>query len=116
MEPIAVIGMGCRFPGPEGSPIRTPEAFWELLRSGEDILREIPADRWPINDHYDPDPNAPGKMYTSKGYFVDHVDQFEHAFFNLAPREAASLDPQQRLVLEVSWETCLLYTSDAADE
>ncbi len=100
IEPIAIIGMGCRFPG-----AATPEQFWQLLRAGADIAREIPADRWDIDAYYDPDPNAPGKMYVRKGYFLADVAQFDPHFFNLAPREAIALDPQQRLVLEVSWET-----------
>ena len=98
-EPIAIIGMGCRFPG-----AANPAQFWQLLRSGADIAREIPPTRWDINAYYDPDPNAAGKMYVRRGYFLDDIDQFDPQFFNLSPREAAALDPQQRLVLEVSWE------------
>lgn len=100
IEPIAIIGMGCRFPG-----AANPAQFWQLLRSGADIAKEIPSARWAIDDYYDPDPNALGKMYVRKGYFLDDVDQFDPHFFNLAPREAAAVDPQQRLLLEVSWET-----------
>lgn len=99
-EPIAIIGMGCRFPG-----AANPAQFWQLLRSGVDIAREIPPTRWDVDAYYDPNPNAPGKVYVRKGYFLDDVDQFDPQFFHLAPREAAALDPQQRLVLEVSWET-----------
>lgn len=99
-EPIAVIGMGCRFPG-----ANSPEEFWQLLSSGEDIAREIPPERWDIDAYYDSDSNAPGKMYVRKGYFLDEVDQFDPHFFNLAPREAVALDPQQRLAMEVSWQT-----------
>lgn len=99
-EPIAIVGMGCRFPGAD-----TPEAFWQLLYSGRDVAREIPADRWDIDAYYDPDRNAPGKMYVRKGHFLDKVDQFDPAFFEIAPKEAVALDPQQRLVLEVSWQT-----------
>lgn len=99
-EPIAIIGMGCRFPG-----AANPEQFWQLLRSGVDIIREIPHSRWDIDAYYDPDPNVSGKIYVRKGYFLDDVDQFDPQFFNLTPREAIALDPQQRLVLEVSWET-----------
>ena len=104
VEPIAIIGMGCRFPGQKDKPTDSPQAFWELLRTGQDVAREIPPTRWDIDAYYDPDPDAPGKMYVRQGYFLDDVDQFDPTFFNLAPREAASLDPQQRLVLEVSWE------------
>ncbi len=100
IEPIAIIGMGCRFPGAEN-----PEQFWQLLRSGANIAREIPSERWNIDAYYDPEPNIPGKMYVRKGYFLNAVDQFDPQFFNLAPREAIALDPQQRLLLEVSWET-----------
>ena len=98
-EPIAIIGMGCRFPG-----AKNPAAFWELLRNGQDAIGEVPADRWDIEAYYDPDPQAPGKMYTRYGGFLDRIDQFDAAFWGISPREAAKLDPQQRLLLEVSWE------------
>ncbi len=100
-EPIAIIGMGCRYPG----GVRTPEEFWHLLSSGEDILRDIPDDRWDFDAHFDPEITVPGKMYVRKGYYLDDIDQFDPQFFGLSPREAESLDPQQRLVMEVSWET-----------
>jgi acyl transferase domain-containing protein/acyl carrier protein/phospholipid N-methyltransferase len=99
-EAIAVIGMGCRFPG--GG--EDPEAFWELLRRGTDTIAEVPRDRWNIDAYYDPDPEIPGKMYTPYGGFLKQVNTFDPQFFGISPREAASLDPQQRLVLEVSWE------------
>jgi acyl transferase domain-containing protein/SAM-dependent methyltransferase/acyl carrier protein len=99
-EPIAVIGMGCRFPG--GAD--TPEAFWQLLRNGGNAVREVPADRWDVSGYFDPDPEAPGKIYTRFGGFLDQVDKFDSQFFGISPREALSLDPQQRLVLEVGWE------------
>lgn len=99
-EPIAIIGMGCRFPGGANDP----ERFWELLRDGRDAIGEVPPDRWNVEDYYDPDPDAPGKMYTSSGGFLRSVDTFDARFFDIAPREAASLDPQQRMILEVSWE------------
>src|SRR3954454_12376086 len=99
-EPIAVIGVGCRFPG---GP-RTPEDFWRLLRGGGDGISVVPPDRWDVDAYYDPDPDRPGKMYTRWGGFLDEVDQFDPLFFGIAPREAVSLDPQQRLLLEVSWE------------
>ena len=98
-EPIAVIGMGCRFPGGEN-----PGAFWRLLRAGGDAVREVPADRWNIDDYYDPDPAAPGKMNTRWGGSRDRVDEFDADFFGISPREASHVDPQQRLLLEVAWE------------
>lgn len=99
-DPIAVIGIGCRFPGGANSP----EAFWQLLQDGVDTVREVPPDRWPIDDYFDDDPAAPGKMSTRWGAFLDNVDQFDAPFFGISPREAARMDPQQRLLLEVSWE------------
>ncbi|MEH1901398.1 MAG: beta-ketoacyl synthase N-terminal-like domain-containing protein [Nostoc sp.] len=99
-EAIAVVGMGCKFPGGANSP----EAFWELLHNGVDAIREVPGDRWKIEDYYDPNPNIPGKMYTRSAGFVDDVDLFDPLFFGISPREAVSMDPQQRLLLEVCWQ------------
>jgi len=99
--PIAIVGMGCRFPG----QVDTPEAFWELLASGRDVLDDIPASRWDVDAYYDPAVPAPGKMYVRQGHYLDDIDQFDPHFFGLSPREAQSLDPQQRLILEVTWET-----------
>jgi acyl transferase domain-containing protein/SAM-dependent methyltransferase/NAD(P)-dependent dehydrogenase (short-subunit alcohol dehydrogenase family)/acyl carrier protein len=99
-EPIAIIGMACRFPG--GAD--TPEAFWRLLREGTDAIREIPADRWDFEALYDPDPDAPGKMSTRWAGLLDRVDLFDAPFFGISPREAAGMDPQQRLLLELAWE------------
>jgi microcystin synthetase protein McyG len=98
-EPIAIIGIGCRFAG-----ARNPEAFWELLKQGIDAITDVPAGRWDIDSLYDADPAAPGKMYCRQGGFLDQVDQFDPEFFGIAPREAAFIDPQQRLLLEVVWE------------
>ncbi|MDH6079646.1 acyltransferase domain-containing protein [Chrysosporum ovalisporum FSS-45] len=98
-EPIAIIGMGCRFPGAD-----TPEAFWKLLHNGVDAIQEMPKSRWDIDDYYDPTPATPGKMYTRFGGFLDQIAAFDPEFFRISTREAISLDPQQRLLLEVSWE------------
>ncbi|AFY58524.1 beta-ketoacyl synthase family protein,acyltransferase family protein,phosphopantetheine-containing protein [Rivularia sp. PCC 7116] len=100
-EPIAIVGMGCRFPGGANSP----ESFWKLLRDGVDVIGEIPRQRWDINAYYDPNPETANKMYCKYGGFLDEIDKFDAEFFGLTPREATSLDPQQRLLLEVSWET-----------
>ena len=99
-EPIAIVGMGCRFPGGADDP----QAFWEVLQEGRDGVGEVPADRWSIDHYYDPDPEAPGKLSTRRGGFLNQVDQFDADFFDISPREAASLDPQQRLLLELGWE------------
>ncbi|MBF0288094.1 MAG: type I polyketide synthase [SAR324 cluster bacterium] len=99
-EPIAIIGMGCRFPGGANNP----EAFWDLLKEGKDVITEIPPDRWDIEEFYDPEPDTPGKMYTRYCGFLDSVDTFDGNFFGLSPREVINTDPQHRLVLEVGWE------------
>ena len=84
--PIAIVGMGCRFPG----QVDTPEAFWELLASGRDVLDDIPASRWDVDAYYDPAVPAPGKMYVRQGHYLDDIDQFDPHFFGLSPREAQS--------------------------
>src|SRR5689334_4338260 len=94
-EPIAIVGLGCRFPG--GAD--TPDAYWQLLHDGVDAIAEVPADRWDVEAYYDPNPDAPGKMTTRYGAFLERVDAFDAEFFGIAPREARRMDPQQRLLL-----------------
>jgi acyl transferase domain-containing protein/acyl-CoA synthetase (AMP-forming)/AMP-acid ligase II/NADPH:quinone reductase-like Zn-dependent oxidoreductase/NAD(P)-dependent dehydrogenase (short-subunit alcohol dehydrogenase family)/acyl carrier protein len=98
-EPIAIIGMACRFPG-----AASPEEFWQLLRNGVDAIREVPSSRWNIDEYYDANPATPGKMNTRWGGFLDGIDEFDSPFFAITPREAVRMDPQQRLLLEVVWE------------
>ena len=99
-EPIAIVGMGCRFPG----GAHDPEAFWRLLEAGGDAIVEVPHDRWDVDAWFDAEPATPGKMSTRWGGFLDRVDGFDAAFFGISPREATRMDPQQRLFLEVAWE------------
>ncbi|HET8707002.1 MAG TPA: type I polyketide synthase, partial [Pseudomonadales bacterium] len=98
-EPIAVVGMGCRFPGNADSP----EKLWELLENGVDAIVDMKDERWVADDFYDPNPEAAGKLYTKAVGLVDSVDQFDPEFFNIAPVEAKLMEPQQRLLLEASW-------------
>jgi acyl transferase domain-containing protein len=99
-EPIAIIGMGCRFPGGANSL----EAYWHLLHNGMDAVTEIPSDRWNVEAYYHPNPEISGKMYTRYGAFLNDIDKFDPEFFEISPREARSIDPQHRLLLEVTWE------------
>ncbi len=99
-EPLAIVGMGCRFPGEADDP----EAFWEMLAAGRDGIGRVPADRWDADAWFDPDPDAPGKLVTKEGGFLPDRDGFDAAFFGISPREAIFMDPQQRLLLEVAWE------------
>lgn len=98
-EPVAVVGMACRFPG--GA---TPDGFWNFLANGGDAIQEIPPERWDVDAYYDANPDARGKMYTRYGSFIADFDQFSPAFFGISPREAQFMDPQQRQLLEVHWE------------
>lgn len=100
VDPIAITGMGCRFPG----GINCPDSFWEFLCKGGDGITEIPPDRWDLKSHYNPNKEVSGKSYVRKGGFLENIDQFDPEFFGISPREAAFMDPQQRLVLEVAWE------------
>lgn len=99
LEPVAIIAVSCRFPG---SP--DPEAYWDLLSGAVDAIREIPDDRFEIDDYYDPDQDTPGKIYTRSGGYLEGIDGFDPEFFGISPREAVWMDPQQRLMLEIAWE------------
>lgn len=100
-EPIALVGIGCRFPG----GVNHAQSFWELLKTGQDAIVDVPSDRWNVRRFYDPDANKPGKMYVKQGGFLrQRISEFDALFFGIAPREAECIDPQQRLLLETSWE------------
>ncbi|HSI39298.1 MAG TPA: SDR family NAD(P)-dependent oxidoreductase [Xanthobacteraceae bacterium] len=99
-EPIAVIGLGCRTPG----GARDAASFWQLMLDETDAISQVPAGRWDHDALYDPNPDAPGRVATRHGGFLDEIDTFDPGFFGIAPREAQGMDPQQRLLLEVAWE------------
>jgi acyl transferase domain-containing protein/acyl-CoA synthetase (AMP-forming)/AMP-acid ligase II/acyl carrier protein len=99
-EPLAVVGMACRFPGAEGGP----QAFWDLLVEGREGIREVPASRWDIDAYYDPEMGSTTSMNTRRAGFIEGIDVFDAAFFGISKREAEAMDPQQRLLLEVVWE------------
>ena len=100
-EPIAIIGIGCRFPG----GIIDAESYWSFIEQHGDGVIRVPTDRYSLERHYDPNPSAPGKVYVKQGGFLKHdVRLFDPSLFGISPREAEVLDPQQRLLLEVTWE------------
>ncbi|WP_293342731.1 type I polyketide synthase [Mycobacterium sp.] len=98
-EPIAIVSVACRLPGAPD-----PDAYWKLLSEGIDAIREIPDDRWDVDEFYDPDPETPGKVYSRCGGYLEGIDGFDPEFFGISPREAMWMDPQQRLMVELAWE------------
>ncbi|WP_309891777.1 SDR family NAD(P)-dependent oxidoreductase [Archangium sp.] len=100
VEPIAIVGIGCRFPG----GIVDPETFWRLLVERRDATSEAPYGRWDDESLFDPDPSLPGKFHVRRAGFLSDIQSFDPEFFGISPREAARMDPQQRLLLEVTWE------------
>jgi len=101
VKPIAIVGIGCRFPGGANDL----ESYWSLLCNGVDAITDVPPERWDRQRFFDPDPDKPGKTYMRQGGFLSQpIDRFDAAFFGISPREAAFVDPQQRLMLEITWE------------
>ena len=100
-EPVAIVGIGCRFPG----GVRCPRSFWKLLSEGKDAITEVPPERWDVRSFFDDNRDSAGKVYTRHGGFLEDIGLFDPQFFGISPREAAYMDPQQRLLLETTWET-----------
>ncbi len=104
-EPIAIVGMSCRYPGREGYSNSSPEELWRLVRDGVDAISGLPTDReWDLERLYDPEPGRPGCSYVREGGFLQDAGEFDAEFFQISPREALATDPQQRQLLEVAWE------------
>jgi acyl transferase domain-containing protein/NADPH:quinone reductase-like Zn-dependent oxidoreductase/SAM-dependent methyltransferase/acyl carrier protein len=99
-DPIAIIGIGCRFPG----GVNDTESFWKLLAEGREAVIDVPSDRWNIERFFDAEPGLAGKSIARRGGFLDAIDQFDPQFFGISPREAPYVDPQHRLLLETAWE------------
>ena len=112
VTPVAVIGMACRLPG----GIDSPEQLWEALLRGDDLVTEVPADRWDVDEYYDPEPGVPGRSVSRWGAFIDDVAGFDSEFFGITEREATAIDPQHRLLLETSWEAVEHAGLDAGDD
>src|ERR1700737_626427 len=99
-EGIAIIGIGCRFPG----GVNDTESFWKLLVEGREAVSDVPPDRWNVERFFDAEPGLPGKSIARRGGFLEGIDQFDPQFFGISPREAPYVDPQHRLLLETAWE------------
>lgn len=99
-EPLAIVGIGLRLPG----GINNPESFWQALVEGKNLISEVPPDRWNIKAFFDQDRTRTGKVYTRKGGFLKDIAGFDPEFFGISPYEAGFMDPQQRIMLEVTWE------------
>jgi acyl transferase domain-containing protein len=107
---IAIVGIGCRFPG----GVVDAESFWAFLCEGKNAIGDIPSDRIDIAAFFDPDPSVSGKVMVNRGGYLERIDEFDAAFFGISPREADVLDPQQRLLLETAWEALEDAGQDAA--